>query len=259
MASIGLLAAGIAHELNNPINFVYGGVNSITRDLMDIDPILRVIKEIEDMPNNPSKVVKKIITLKKEYEFFEAYNAIIQTINDIKLGAERTAEIVEGLRNFSRTESEEWNDSNLHKMLDGTLILLKNKYKNHVEIVKNYDVNLPLIECKTGKINQVIMNILVNAIDAIEKKGKIYITTCKKENNCIFTIKDTGKGMEENTLSHIFDPFYTTKKIGKGVGLGLSITYGIIEEHGGTIEVNSKMGIGTEFVITIPIKQSFLK
>jgi len=256
MASIGLLTAGIAHEINNPINFVYGGVNSITRDFQDVDQVLKEILDIEKATSNPQETIQRIIELKEKHEFDEAYGAIIQTIQDIKFGAERTAEIVEGLRNFSRTESEEWVEADLHKIIDGILVLLKNKYKNSIEIVKSYDIDLSLIECKRGKINQVIMNLLSNAIDAIVDTGTITISTHLKENNCIFTIKDTGKGMSEEVQSRIFDPFFTTKVVGKGMGLGLSITYGIIQEHSGTINVNSKVGIGTEFVVTIPIKQT---
>ena len=255
MASVGLLTAGIAHEINNPINFVYGGVNSITRDFQDIDQVLKEIRDIEQATSNPEETLKRIISLKEEYEFEEAYNAIIQTIQDIKFGAERTAEIVEGLRNFSRTETEEWVDADLHKIIDGILVLLKNKYKNTIEIVKSYDPNLSLVECKRGKINQVIMNLLSNAIDACNDSGKITITTQLKDSSCIFAINDTGKGMSEEIQSRIFDPFFTTKVVGKGVGLGLSITYGIIQEHSGSINVKSIPGKGTEFEVWLPLKQ----
>lgn len=256
MASIGILTAGIAHEINNPINFVYAGVSSITKDFNDIDRVLEVLKGIDENDCNCDELIKKIIQLKKEYEFDEAHQAIIQTLNDIKLGAERTAEIVEGLRNFSRTENEEWTSADLHRIIDGVLVLLKNKYKNHIEIVKNYDENLTEIECKTGKINQVIMNILSNAIDAIDDRGSITITTKKINSDCVISIKDSGKGMGEAVVSRIFDPFFTTKAVGRGVGLGLSITYGIIQEHNGYIDVTSKIGQGTEFVITIPLNHS---
>jgi signal transduction histidine kinase len=208
--------------------------------------------------DNAQEFLNIIEAKKQEYGFVEAIEAVNQTLKDISIGAERTAEIVEGLRNFSRSEREEWGSVNLHKTLDGVLLLLRNKYKNSIEVIKDYDPSINQVDGKAGKLNQAFMNIIANAIDAIDEKGVITVKTKKKGNSIIVSIIDTGKGIPKNVLSKIFDPFFTTKDIGKGVGLGLSITFGIIQEHTGTIEVTSNIGKGTEFLITLPEFQNLV-
>lgn len=162
---------------------------------------------------------------------------------------------MQGLRNFSRHENEQMDLNNLNSIVEGVLVLLKNKYKHHVEIVKNLDSSLPYVECKTGKINQVIMNILSNAIDSIKDKGEISISTQINGNNVSISIKDNGSGIPDDVLPKIFDPFFTTKDVGQGTGLGLAISNEIVKEHNGKIDVTSQVGKGTEFVIEIPVKQ----
>ena len=256
MASLGVLTAGIAHEINNPINFVYTGVNSLKKDFNDISHVLKEINNLSPETDNPKDFILKINRLKKEFYFTEAYEAIQKTIEHIELGAVRTADIVRGLRNFSRMEKEEWQFVDVHSNINDVLILLKNKYKHHIKIVKDFDLSIPRIECLSGKINQVILNILSNAIDSIQENGEIFITTKLVYNFVSISIKDTGAGMEDKVKSKIFDPFFTTKEVGKGVGLGLSITYGIIQEHNAEIDVISKKAEGTEFIIKLPIKQN---
>lgn len=255
MASIGVLTAGIAHEINNPINFIYAGVNSIMRDFMDIEEVLKLLKDIENSSQEPSELISLIIEKKEEISFDDAYSAISQTMNDILYGAQRTAEIVQGLQNFSRSEKENFGFANINKIVEGALVLLRNNYKNRIEIIKDLDPSIPDVECKMGKINQVLINLVSNAIDAIEEKGEIFIKTSCNKHTCTISIKDDGAGISEEILPKIFDPFYTTKEVGHGTGLGLSISYGIIEEHNGKIEVQSQLGKGTEFIITLPIKQ----
>jgi signal transduction histidine kinase len=255
MASIGVLTAGIAHEINNPINFVYAGVNNLKRDFSDIEKVLRIIRDIENKPQKPDEIVTKIIQTKNEFDFDEAFKAIAETMSDVQNGAERTAKIVEGLREFSRSETDQFDSTNINRVIEGILLLLKNKYEGRIEIVKVFDPQLPLVECKVGKINQVIMNLVTNAIDAIMGTGTIEISTRLVANNCTITVKDNGIGIPEEDFPKIFDPFFTTKDVGKGIGLGLSITYAIVEEHGGSIDAKSKQGEGTEFSVTIPVKQ----
>ncbi len=254
MASLGMLSAGIAHEINNPINFVYAGINSLLRDFEDIEPVVREIGKINPEDDNLKEKLKKIEQLKAEYNFDEAFEAIPQIISDIKLGADRTAEIVRSLRSFSRMDAAKKQLFNVHESLDTSLLLLKNKYKRRIEIFKNYAPGLPKINCHPGKINQVFLNIISNAIDAIEGEGKIWITTSREGDNIKISVKDTGCGMDEETKQKIFDPFYTTKDVGKGTGLGMSIAYGIIQEHKGKIEIVSEPGKGTEIIVTLPIK-----
>ena len=161
--------------------------------------------------------------------------------------------IVKGLRSFSRTDKGELKNLNIHEGIDTSLLLLKNKYKNHIEVIKNYDSNIVNFECYPGKINQVFLNIISNAIDAISENGKIWITTKKEANSVIISVKDTGCGMNTEMKEKLFDPFFTTKPVGEGTGLGLSITYGIIKEHNGKIEIISEPEKGAEFIITLPI------
>lgn len=259
MASLGVLTAGVAHEINNPINFVYAGANVLMRDFIDIDQVLQVVKKIDSNNENAETIIEQIIEKKKEVEFDEAYQSIEQTLNDILLGAQRVAEIVQGLSSFSRSDTENFASVDLQKVINSALILLRNKYKNRIEIVKDYDNTLPEVECRIGKINQVIMNILSNAIDAINDKGTVCISTKHADERCIISIKDNGTGIPEDVVQRIFDPFYTTKKVGAGTGLGLSISFGIVEEHKGSIEVKSQPDVGSEFIITLPIKQEEFK
>jgi signal transduction histidine kinase len=254
MASLGVLSAGIAHEINNPINFVYAGINSLLRDFEDIEPVLTAINKLEPDSKNLKEELKNIKQLKVDNYFDEAYEAIPNIIKDIKLGADRTAQIVQGLKIFSRMDKDQNEAFNIHNGLDTTLLLLKNKYKNHIEISKNYDNRIPEIYCYPGKINQAFMNILSNAIEAIADKGNIWITTTMYDKEITISIKDNGLGIPKDVLKKLYDPFFTTKDVGKGTGLGLSITYGIIKEHKGKIKVNSEQGKGSEFIITLPIQ-----
>lgn len=214
MVSLGVLTAGIAHEINNPINFVYAGVNSITRDFEDLMQVINIINSYKS-GDNPHEFLNIIEAKKQEYGFVEAIEAVNQTLKDISIGAERTAEIVEGLRNFSRSESEWWGSVNLHKTLDGVLLLLRNKYKNNIEVIKDYDPSITQIDGKSGKLNQAFMNIIANAIDAIDEKGIITVKTKKKGNAITISVIDTGKGIPKNVLSKIFDPFLQQKTLEK--------------------------------------------
>ena len=257
MASLGALLAGIAHEMNNPVNFIYAGVNSIIKDFQDLSSMLDYIKTLDKKSPDANICLEKINALKDENEFEIAYKAIDETMQDIKLGASRIKEIINGLSNFSRLDPEEWRVTNIHNEIEDVLILLKNRYKNHIEIRKEYNLSLPDVECYPGKLNQVFMNVINNAIDAIGPvSGIITIKTGFTPDKVQISISDTGIGIEGKIKSKIFDPFFTTKDVGYGMGLGLSISYSIIQEHDGDIWVNSEKNHGTEFIIRIPVKQS---
>jgi signal transduction histidine kinase len=254
MASLGILTAGIAHEINNPINFVFAGIHSLMLDFKDIDPVLKEIGNLSSDSNGLQEKVAKIEKLKKEHYFDESYKAIPEILQDIKVGAERATEIVKGLRAFSSIDQGEMKKADIHESIENSLLLLKHKATENITIIKNYDKSLPKILCYPGKLNQAFLNIISNAFDSIHKKGKITLTTWSENKKLFISIKDTGTGMSKETEKKLFDPFYTTKEIGKGTGLGLSITYGIIKDHNGEIKVFSEPDKGSEFIIILPIK-----
>jgi signal transduction histidine kinase/ligand-binding sensor domain-containing protein len=253
MASIGQLVAGIAHEINNPITFISAGVDSLNTNLEEVRQVLDIYHKIT-LDNVEEKLIE-IEKQKEEIEYNEAINEINILIDSVRTGSERTAEIVKGLRTFSRLDEDVLKFADINEGLDSTLILLRSKYKERIEIEKQYR-DIPEIECFPGQLNQVFMNLLLNAIDAIEDKGTITIGTSKADGSIQVSIKDTGRGIPEDIQSKIFDPFFTTKDVGKGTGLGLSICHSIIEKHKGKIEVQSETGKGSEFMILLPVKQS---
>ncbi len=252
MASLGQLTAGVAHEINNPINFVSGNVQPLRRDIQDILSILRQYDEIVRQ-HHLEGAFKSIEAFKEDLDFDLVLSEIDKLLDGIGEGAARTAEIVKGLRNFSRMDEHELKPASINQGIDSTLLILHNKIKDRIEVIRDYG-EFPDIMCHPGQLNQVFMNILNNAQEAIEGKGTITIRTRKAGDSVRISIRDSGKGIPEEARKKIFDPFFTTKEVGKGTGLGLSISYGIIEKHNGTIEVKSEPGKGSEFIITLPAK-----
>ncbi len=248
MASLGQLTAGIAHEINNPINFVSGNINPLRKDLSDIRALLMEVKKGQ-------KTSSELAQLYREYDIDYLLEEIDQLAMGIEEGALRTKEIVAGLRNFSRLDEDTFKQADINEGINSTLALLRSAMRNKVEIHRDFG-ELPPVECLPGKLNQVFMNLLTNAIQAIEERGDIFITTKLVEDRVQISIRDTGHGMPPEVVERIFEPFFTTKDVGQGTGLGLSITYGIIQRHNGTIEVHSEPGKGTEFIIRIPIRHS---
>ncbi len=254
LASIGQLTAGVAHEINNPINFVYGGIQSLQVLLEHLFEILEKYKKLENLENqNLDKFKREIQTLKEDIDYEDLLVELQNCISDIKTGAERTTEISKSLRIFVRADEDILQKADIHSGIDSTLVILRNQYKGRIEIVKNYDPELPKIECYFGKLNQVFMNLLSNGIQAIKDEGIITISTQQKGNQIEISIKDTGSGISEENMKNLFKPFFTTKDVGEGTGLGLSISKTIIEKHRGSIEVSSEFGKGTIFTINLPI------
>ena len=256
MASVGLLTAGIAHELNNPINFVSGNVNPLRRDL---DEVFSIIKKYDAIIET-SKLEEEfsdVDAMKAKLDYSLLIKEIFSLLEGIEDGAKRSGQIVKGLRSFSRLDEENCQLYNIHEGIDSSLILLHNKIKDRIKVRKEYG-DFKELECFPCKLNQVILNILTNSIQAIEDKGEILIQTISTGIGIKIIIKDNGKGMTPEVKKHIFEPFYTTKDVGKGTGLGLSISYGIIEQHKGNIDVISEPGKGTEFIISLPRTQSDL-
>ncbi len=201
--------------------------------------------------------MKEIEALKQDIQYGDVKGFITGLMDDIKLGADRAAEIIQGLRSFSRLNEAEFKAADLHEGLEATLVLLRTRTKNTINVVKEYDPDLPPINCNPGQLNQVFMNILTNAIEAVEMKpdqvaNEIRIKTSNKSDRVELRIKDNGIGIPEDIRQKIFDPFFTTKDVGKGTGLGLSIVFGIIKKHNGQIEVVSDPDSGSEFIISLP-------
>jgi len=255
MASLGQLTAGIAHEINNPVNFIYSGIAGLKKNLAALMKIVDQYDAIEDKEGFASKIMD-IQQLKSTIDYEEVREDIDGLLHSIEDGAERTGAIVNSLKTFSRTDAAALSQVNIHQNIDSTLVLLQNKFRDRITIHKNYDPTLPAVESYTGQLNQVIMNMLTNAMQAIEGPGNITITTKALAEEIVVSIADTGKGIAAVDQPRIFEPFYTTKEVGEGTGLGLSISYGIVEKHKGRIEVDSELGKGTTFDIYLPLRQS---
>lgn len=254
MASLGQLTAGIAHEINNPINFISSGMNSLKMSIESMKEILFEYERIDE-GEDPKEVLEDVKELKEDHEYDELIEELDELTNDINYGVTRTIEIVKGLRVFSRLDEEEVKAANINENIDATLTLLRNKTKNRIKVSKFYDEKMGDIECYPGQLNQVFMNILNNGIQAIpedNKEGEITIYTEEEKDQVTIRMKDNGVGIPEDIKNRIWEPFFTTKPVGVGTGLGMSITYGIIEKHGGKIDLITEVGKGTEFVITLP-------
>ena len=255
MSSLGLLTAGIAHEINNPINFVSSGVQSLTKNFGEVESFIENYQKVLSLDS--FEEIKKYAAVMEEDEDLlnELSDSSKELLEDVRYGIVRITEIVNGLRSFSRHDEAEVKETDLNESFDSALLILKNKYKNKTEIIKEMDETLTPIQCFPGQLNQVFVNLINNAIDAIDETGEIKIKAINLNDDSIeIRISDNGTGMPDDVKDKIFDPFFTTKEIGKGTGLGLSISHGIIEKHRGTIKVESKMGVGTTFIINLPKK-----
>lgn len=268
MSSLGQLVAGVAHEINNPVNFIYGNLShadEYTREL------LRLVQLYQQFYPAPHPVLQAALD---SIDLSFLTEDLPKLLNSMRIGADRIQKIVLSLRNFSRMDEAEMKAVNIHEGIDSTLMILQNriKAKSHypgIEVIKHYN-NLPLVECYPGQLNQVFMNVLSNAIDALEDRFEV----CNKNFQAFFpiitiqtellrtdhiqiTVTDNGLGMTETVQHRLFDPFFTTKPVGKGTGMGLSISYQIItEKHRGTLECRSTLDQGSQFIVTIPIRQT---
>ncbi len=253
MSSLGRLVAGIAHELNNPINFVYGNVDFLGRYMDDLLSLVALYEE--GAASLPAELAERIARHKEEIEFDFLIGDSPKLIRSIRSGAERTASIVRDLKVFSRAGKGQLQDTDLVAGIETTLNLLAPLLKNRITVVKEFAEPPPRITAQAGHINQVMMNILTNAAQAIESEGTIRIAVARVEGKeaVRVTIEDTGHGIEPDILEKIFDPFFTTKDVGEGTGLGLAISESIVRAHGGTIACESVVGRGAIFVVTLPL------
>ncbi len=249
MAGLGQLAAGIAHELNNPAGFIYGNMELIGGYLTRLESVLSIYERV----SLPAAEAAELDLTKKEIDYDALLPDLRSMIADCAEGAERIRDVVKNLRLFSRLDEAEFKKVDLHESIDSTLRLLSRYYgADNIRLVKDYG-ELPLVNCYAGQLNQVWTNLLVNAAQAIKGEGEVKISTRVESGAALVKISDTGCGVEPDKLPKIFDPFFTTKPVGEGTGLGLSISYGIIKKHGGTILAESTLGAGTTFCVSIPI------
>lgn len=252
MASIGQLAAGIAHEINNPIGFVnsnMGAMEKYVATLMSvIDSYKRAILEVA--PGSP--LIAKINAIDKYADLGFLKDDIADLLRESTDGLKRVKEIVQALKDFSHVGESDWNFADLHAGLDSTLNIINNEIKYKATVEKHYGT-LPDVKCLASQLNQVFMNLLVNAAHAIQERGVITISTGVDGDWVWVAIKDNGTGIKPENMNRIFEPFFTTKPVGSGTGLGLSLSYSIVNKHGGRIEVDSKLGVGTTFTVRLPI------
>lgn len=259
MSSLGQLIAGVAHEINNPANFIYGNLSHVSNYALDLLKLLNLYQH--HFPNPPLEIQ----TEAEEIDLDFIKSDFVKIVESMQVGTRRIRDIVLSLRNFSRLDEAEFKQVNIHEGIDSTIMILQHNFKeksdrDQIQVIKEYS-SLPLVDCYPGQLNQVFMNIIANAIDALEEcadkpnhKPTIWIhTQLTSENNVLISIADNGVGIPLEVHHQLFDPFFTTKEVGKGTGLGLSISYQIIvEKHGGKLWCDSTPGEGTKFFIEIP-------
>ncbi|MCC5649650.1 hybrid sensor histidine kinase/response regulator [Nostoc sp. XA013] len=270
MSALGQLVAGVAHEINNPVGFIHGNLGHASAYFQDMINIINLYQQ--HYPNPVSEIQEEITAIDLKYILADLPNLI----SSMKEGVQRIRNISTSLRTFSRADSDRKVFCNIHDGIDSTIMILKHRLKASedrpdIQIIRDYD-NLPELECFIGQLNQVFMNLLANAIDALEESnvGRTYIeieanpnqvliqtSLSENKNHILICIKDNGVGMPTDVQQKIFDHLFTTKPVGQGTGLGLSIARQIVvEKHGGTLEVNSAPGQGSEFIIKLPIEKS---
>jgi signal transduction histidine kinase len=250
LASIGQLAAGVAHEINNPVGYISSNIGTLSEYVDDIFRLIDAYRVLEEEVGDAGAVAG-IRHLRDEIQLDFLREDLGSLVVECQEGVSRVRQIIEDLKDFSRAGEGEWEVTDLHRALTRTLNIVHNELKYKAEVVQELG-DMPPVECQPSQINQVMMNLLVNAAQAIDGHGRITVRTGSDAEQVWFEVEDSGKGIEAETLKHIFDPFFTTKPVGEGTGLGLSISYGIVKRHGGRIEVASSPGEGARFRVLLP-------
>lgn len=246
LAAIGQLAAGVAHEINNPIGYVSSNLKTLSGYIQDL---VRIIDSTDGTQD-----IEGVQQLKRSLEYDYIRDDVASLIGESEDGLGRVKKIITALKDFSHIDEEEFRLADIHRGIDTTLNVVHSELKYKAEVVKEYG-ELPEIECIFSQVNQVVMNLLVNAAHAIEEFGLITLRTGRDGEWVWFEVEDTGKGIEPELINRIYEPFFTTKPVGKGTGLGLALSYSIIQKHHGRIKVFSEVGQGTRFRVGLPIKQ----
>lgn len=259
LASIGHLAAGVAHEINNPIGFVSSNIHTLEEYVNNYLKVLHKFKDLEESvkvrdQERSNNIVTEIIKLEEKINIDFMKKDMPVLLDESKKGLERVKKIILDLRTFAREDQDEMEYYKLEEVIDSILSIVHNEIKYKVTLKKEY-ADLPLVKCNTQKLGQVFINLLINAAHAIEDKGAITIKTFRKEKRVCVAISDTGSGIEKDKITKIFDPFFTTKPVGEGTGMGLSISYEIVRKHGGDIQVESEPGKGSTFTVMLPLTE----
>ncbi|NZA27924.1 sensor histidine kinase [Luteimonas sp. SJ-92] len=254
MASIGQLAAGVAHEINNPIGYVHSNLGSLQEYLSSLFALIDAYERALRSPD-PRAQLAEIDQTRERLDIDFISRDLPQLMTESREGIERVTRIVRDLKDFSRSDRDNsWKLADLHAGIDSTINIVWNELRYKATLEKRYG-ELPLVECLQSELNQVFMNLLLNAGQAIAERGVITVSTGQQGEEVWAEVADTGAGIPEEMLQRIFDPFFTTKPVGTGTGLGLSISYGIAAKHHGRIEVESKPGEGSRFRVVLPIRQ----
>lgn len=246
MAAIGQLAAGVAHEINNPVGYVYSNLQSLDSYLTDL---FRLTDAVDSAAS-----LEDLRAIKQNIDYTYLKDDLKDLLTESREGIERVKNIISAMKDFSHIEEEAFRPADLHRGIETTLNVVNNELKYKAEIVREFDT-LPEVECIISQINQVVMNLLVNAAQAIDDFGRVTIRTRHRNDTVVIEVEDTGHGISRDNLNRIFEPFFTTKAIGKGTGLGLSLSFNIVEKHNGHIEADSTPGKGTCFRVTLPLTQ----
>ena len=256
MASLGQLTAGIAHEINNPINFITSNVQPLRRNIREIVEVMAAYRAIG--PADADRQLEAVRSKERAMDLEESIAELDDIIDSIAEGSSRTAEIVRGLRNFSRLDEDDLKEADLNEGLRSTLAVLAPQFRDMVSIELDLGA-IPPVECFPGKVNQVFMNVITNAVQAtLQRLGDrprvVHVSSFQQDDRVLIRISDNGVGMTDDVKVRIYDPFFTTKPVGEGTGLGMAIVYGIIQDHKGDIHVESSPGVGTEFTIDLPVR-----
>lgn len=256
LASIGQLAAGVAHEINNPVGYVFSNFSTLERYLADLFSMLDAYEKAEPLLAGSAKAAE-LAALRASVELDYLKEDVPALMAESREGISRVRKIVQDLKDFSHVDARrEWEWVSLHRGLDSTLNIVANEIKYKADVVRQYG-ELPEVQCVASELNQVFMNLLVNAAHAMDKeRGTIVVRTGVEGDSVWVEVEDDGCGIPEDIQGRVFDPFFTTKPVGKGTGLGLSLSYGIVQRHGGRLSVRSQVGVGSCFRMTIPVRKA---